>query len=730
VVSDGLAHCPSPIASPVSLDMFALGLDSLSPQAYRLLGSAAVLAEPFTLEQVAVAAGNPIAVCTTGVHEAIAAGVLTEDDGEISFVQDVTHRHFRDALPASMRRSPLSMALPSTALNRRNLPSIGPQPSALEPTWAVSGAELRESVTQGERVAFDIVGRAVRDLEERSPAAAARLLVHASKVLSTRSPHFSAVVARAVPLVAAAGDFNELETLVNLTSSAPFSADQRTEITIGVVEGLSHQGRYAEVVTHTVAALAREQLSSRQRASLLAFQAHARLSTSETPDLAGVEALVTQALAESRISRHAPAEVLSLVVSSLVHHARGELPRAVDAAAAAVRRAEISPGALRMHPGVAYARALLAVDRAGEAEQILVDGQWAAAALGMTWSQSLWHEGRAELLLAQGRIPDALTECEKGLARVGSASSALPALHLIRAWCLIGLGQLDQADQSVTEAEPHCRSERSFAQLDWTRVWLTNLVDDRFRLSQLLRRALRRQLAPATSLILAIPVIRTLLTNGNRSVATQLCEHLFTLARVNPGIWSRQALACHAEGLLLGVAAALDNAANHYRAAGLLGAVPWVLSDLAVLQAAAGEADAAITSVQTARLMFTEHGNLLGATMADEALSGLRASRTGAVTDESALDALSPSERRVVELVVAGHTNRQVASLLTLSPHTVDSHLRHIFIKVGVANRVQLSAAFHAAAATKSWSTPSLRGAHSSQISADRPAAAVAGLRY
>jgi DNA-binding CsgD family transcriptional regulator len=61
-------------------------------------------------------------------------------------------------------------------------------------------------------------------------------------------------------------------------------------------------------------------------------------------------------------------------------------------------------------------------------------------------------------------------------------------------------------------------------------------------------------------------------------------------------------------------------------------------------------------------------------------------------------ESLTGAELRVVDLVAQGMRNREVAARLHLSPHTVDSHLRHAFTKLGVTSRVQL--ARHAIART------------------------------
>ena len=42
-------------------------------------------------------------------------------------------------------------------------------------------------------------------------------------------------------------------------------------------------------------------------------------------------------------------------------------------------------------------------------------------------------------------------------------------------------------------------------------------------------------------------------------------------------------------------------------------------------------------------------------------------------------------------LAAEGRTNRQIAQSLYVSPHTVNAHMRHIFEKLGINSRVQLT---------------------------------------
>lgn len=55
-------------------------------------------------------------------------------------------------------------------------------------------------------------------------------------------------------------------------------------------------------------------------------------------------------------------------------------------------------------------------------------------------------------------------------------------------------------------------------------------------------------------------------------------------------------------------------------------------------------------------------------------------------------DSLTPAERRVIDLVIAGCTNAEVSQRLFVSINTVRTHLSHVYTKLGVANRTELAA--------------------------------------
>ncbi|MFJ4712310.1 LuxR C-terminal-related transcriptional regulator [Streptomyces sp. NPDC088785] len=63
----------------------------------------------------------------------------------------------------------------------------------------------------------------------------------------------------------------------------------------------------------------------------------------------------------------------------------------------------------------------------------------------------------------------------------------------------------------------------------------------------------------------------------------------------------------------------------------------------------------------------------------------------------SALAGLTPQQLRIAHCVAEGDTNREVARRLSVSPRTVDHHLRNVFARLGVRSRVELARLVHRA---------------------------------
>ena len=105
------------------------------------------------------------------------------------------------------------------------------------------------------------------------------------------------------------------------------------------------------------------------------------------------------------------------------------------------------------------------------------------------------------------------------------------------------------------------------------------------------------------------------------------------------------------------------------------------------IQRRANRRRAARTTLEEALSEFERLGAALWAERARAELA-----RIGGRT--SSADELTPSERRVAELVVEGRTNREVAAALFLTERTVETHLTHVYAKLGVRSRTELARHF------------------------------------
>ncbi len=66
-------------------------------------------------------------------------------------------------------------------------------------------------------------------------------------------------------------------------------------------------------------------------------------------------------------------------------------------------------------------------------------------------------------------------------------------------------------------------------------------------------------------------------------------------------------------------------------------------------------------------------------------------SELGRIGGRTRIEGLTPAERRVAVLVAEGRTNREVAAALFLGQRTVETHLTHVYAKLGVRSRAELA---------------------------------------
>ena len=79
---------------------------------------------------------------------------------------------------------------------------------------------------------------------------------------------------------------------------------------------------------------------------------------------------------------------------------------------------------------------------------------------------------------------------------------------------------------------------------------------------------------------------------------------------------------------------------------------------------------------------------------AEDNIVGMQMVRHGSTAAEDPLTTLSPQERRVLELIAGGRTNKEVGVALGLTEKTVKNYLANVFAKLDVSRRSQAVALF------------------------------------
>ncbi|WP_091538709.1 AAA family ATPase [Modestobacter sp. DSM 44400] len=237
-------------------------------------------------------------------------------------------------------------------------------------------------------------------------------------------------------------------------------------------------------------------------------------------------------------------------------------------------------------------------------------------------------------------------------------------LALFHAWSLFALGELELGTGRVADAISHLeRLDRLLGDL--------RLVDV--------------DLSPAPELVEAF------VHAGRADAAGDLADRYSARARAKGQPWALAraaravALTCPAPAMDEQFALAL---ASHRQTLDVFELARTQLAHGARLRRARRRTDAR-APLRAALATFESLG---AAPWADQAAVELRATgETAHRRTASALDQLTPQELQIGTMLADGRTTREAATALFLSPKTVEYHLRHVYLKLGVASRAELS---------------------------------------
>jgi DNA-binding CsgD family transcriptional regulator len=348
---------------------------------------------------------------------------------------------------------------------------------------------------------------------------------------------------------------------------------------------------------------------------------------------------------------------------------------------------------------------LAALDRFGEARAAADAGVASAIRDRQNWALHIFETCRGLLELQAGRLPEAAAALEGRF----SVAEADRVLGIIDAANVAALGRIriHTGDQRAAGEVAGICEVMLEASAPWTRrhaAWFLARHAMAFGSPADAHRRLR-ELGDdePLSLFRMFPhdpaddpeLVRIALANGDDELAASVVDVTERCRHRNPSVPSLQATAAHVRGLAAHETDKLETAASVYRTTSRQLALASALEDLGCARIDDGATSDAITAFDEALATNVEIGASWDAARVRRRLRrlGVRRRVQPPQAPPTGWAALTRAELEVSRLVAQGKTNREIADHLFVSPHTVDSHLRNIFAKMGVKSRVQLASA-------------------------------------
>jgi DNA-binding CsgD family transcriptional regulator len=197
---------------------------------------------------------------------------------------------------------------------------------------------------------------------------------------------------------------------------------------------------------------------------------------------------------------------------------------------------------------------------------------------------------------------------------------------------------------------------------------------------------------------LAPDLVRLALALNHLDVAEEVAGAVAAGVALAPDVPTVRSLALRCRGLVDGKVEPLIEAVTFARRAPLLVEHAGACEDAAKMLAQYGRRDEATAFLAEALERYERAGANAWARRVRAQLRDLGfppGPRGARQRPADGWESLTATERAVSLLVAEGLTNGAVARRLYISPHTVNSHLRHVFAKLGVSNRVALAAVVH-----------------------------------
>lgn len=685
--ADGAADVLDPCPPEAARSVIVRRLRFLPEPVMQTVRVAAVAAHPVLPDILAGVQERPVSEVLAECRVATEAGILAEAaEGKVSFRHDLLREVIYEDLAESARR----------ALHRqvaRELMATGEEP-------VLVSHHLRRGAHRGDRDAIDWLRKSAAAQSRRDPAVAADLLRHALQLAELPAGEEAELRADLASLLVW-NDAEQAEVEARAALALATSPTIRARAREVRIRALTQAARWPELLRE-VAAFADDPTTPRRQR--LRAVADTVIIRGWAGDIDGAHRQGQEALAAAVADGDDAAAVSAQAGMAGLLVAQGQLQEALHAGRAALERTHRSTDddARRRHVQVPLALILQECDRFDEEAEVIADGRCVGAHLG-TWQLPLYHfEEASRLFLSGGDWGDVTAEIETGFALAGQTGTTLanPWAHA----CLA----LIAAHRGEPAAAAHADAgEKAFAAggggygVEWVvlaRSRVLQLAGDHD--AALAALSGFWDLGEAMGLVFHRRVLGPGLTRmatdaGQTDRARAVAAAMVELADTN----DVAGLRCTAR---LCVGMAESDPAVVAEAAALADDDARPLERAEVLEAAGAvlrptdPASAAGVLSRAAELYAS-----LGATASSERCEALLCEldrpspRRGTARPTEGWASLTPREVRVSALVAEGLTNGEIARQLHISRHTVETHVKHIYAKLSIRSRVDLTLLVH-----------------------------------
>lgn len=659
-------------------------LSALPDAALEALRVAALLGASFVVEDLAIGLDEPLPRTVERLDEPLRAGWLQGCGDRLTFRHDLVREVLHDDVPEAIRRG-LHRHLADRLADAGRDPSEGAHHflRGATPPDADAAAWLRA---------------AARSAASREPRLAVELLDAATRLDPSPGRLHDAMQLELAVARCWAGQLASGEDLLRDLLGRPHDPAVDAPAALALARSLILRGASEEALRIIRAAVERSE-SERQRCQLIAELALCTLLRGDLVDAAGAVGRVLGSADASDESR-CVAHTVQAALFALEGHVGDAVRRgrqAVEIAATSADRETV-----RRPPQLLLGSVLLDADRFDEGRRLLDEGRRISEQLGAVWDLPLVH-----LIVARGHYltgdhDDSLTEAEAAVQaaeEVGTrvlevwAHAIAAHIHLHRSAYDAARGALEAGEAVIARVGLQVRGTDW---LVWARARLAQMEgqDDVARhLLVALWEGYRQRGIRSERRLIGPDLVRVHLGAGDQAGAEAVADavdELAALARTP----STTAAALHLRGLVERDAARLVTAATASAAGRCRTEHVGQALDAADQLVADGQEVEATAWFERAAEVARTAGMTRSVRRAEAGLRGLgvrRGVRGTRARPRTGWTALTPTEGQVAELAAQGLSNPEIGEQLFISRRTVQTHLSHVYGKLGVGSRVELA---------------------------------------